>query len=194
MFEDLAYGITPYSTYLHNDLLICNCKDRDFAYRIQQKQPDVLYNEIKGLLTSKLGLVSPLEILSIKNNIVKTHNTEYENWSSIKKKTIRETIIENFAIDMKNRFDLSHSQVRYLIDVIFLMLILKILTSDDIVIQNNSIVEIKGICFDHKKVVIERKLYDANDMYMVPEIIIVDSLMSDHWEKFLNTLRKLQPN
>lgn len=190
IFEDLAYGITPYSTYLHNDVLICNSKDKEFAYKICSKSSEILFNDLKTIFTVKLGIMSPSEILYNRNNLIQKQEADYDNWSSIKKKNIKETIIENFAIDMKNKFSLTQQQTKYLIDIIVLMLILKIINNDDIIIQNSCISEIRGIQFSQKQIQISHRLYDW-DMVTDSDIIITDKLMSEQWNRFLTSLRKL---
>ena len=194
IFEDLAYGITPYSTYLSKDMIMCNYKDREFVYRIQKKSSDVLFNEISEIFRTKLKLLSPSEILSNKNDIIFLHeNTIYNDWSSIKKKNIKETIVENFAIDMKNKHSLSVQQTKYLIDVIFLALIFRILLPSDIIIEKGTIIHINGIKFEDKQVLLDFEIYNIQHTTS-PDIIIENNLMSENWEKFLSTLRKLKPN
>ena len=58
IFEDLAYGKTPYGTYISKDFLCCNYKDKEFSYKIEKKPSNQLYSDIYGLLHKKLGLLS----------------------------------------------------------------------------------------------------------------------------------------
>ena len=53
IFEDLAYGKTPYGTYINKDFLCCNYKDKEFSYKIEKKEPELLYNDILFLLGKK---------------------------------------------------------------------------------------------------------------------------------------------
>jgi hypothetical protein len=117
----------------------------------------------------------------------------YNDWSLIKKKNIKETIIERYVIDMKNKFSLSIQQAKYLIDVIFLSLILRVINPSDIHIAKGTISEINGIHFEVGKVYMDYNLYDIQTSSQ-PEIIIQENMMSDNWYKFLCTLRKLNPN
>ena len=61
VFEDLAYGKTPYGTYISKDFLCCSYKKKEFSYKIEKKLPKDVYNDVYDLLTNKLGLLSPLE-------------------------------------------------------------------------------------------------------------------------------------
>lgn len=192
IFEDLAYGITPYSTYISRDVIICNHKDREFAYKIQRKTSEVLYEEIFELFKKKLGLLSPTEILSIKNNII---NDDIRNdWSLIKKKNIRETLIERYVIDMKNKFNLSIQQAKHLNDIIFVSLTLRVLLSSDIIINQGFIENVNGIHFEQGKILLDYNIYNIPTSSQQLEFIIDEKLMSTYWPKFLNTLRKLNPN
>jgi hypothetical protein len=192
VFEDLSRGVSPYSTYITKDVITCNYKDREFAYRIQRKPSDILYEEIVTLFKTKLGMMSPSEILTNKNDMIQSGDI-YNDWSLIKKKNIKETIIERYVIDMKNKFSLSIQQAKYLIDVIFLSLILRVINPSDIHIAKGTISEINGIHFDVGKVYMDYNLYDIQTSSQ-PEIIIQENMMSDNWYKFLCTLRKLNPN
>ena len=53
IFEDLAYGKTPYGTYINKDFLCCNYKNKEFSYKIEKKDPKTLYNDIYSLLGNK---------------------------------------------------------------------------------------------------------------------------------------------
>ena len=47
VFEDLAYGKTPYGTYISKDFLCCSYKKKEFSYKIEKKLPhigDSLFN------------------------------------------------------------------------------------------------------------------------------------------------------
>ena len=39
VFEDLAYGKTPYGTYISKDFLCCSYKKKEFSYKIEKKLP-----------------------------------------------------------------------------------------------------------------------------------------------------------
>ena len=58
IFEDLAYGKTPYGTYINKNFLCCNYKNKEFSYKIEKKNADQLYNDVFNLLAKKLGLLS----------------------------------------------------------------------------------------------------------------------------------------
>lgn len=70
IFEDLAYGKTPYGTYISKDFLCCNYKDKEFSYKIEKKNSEQLYEDIYLLLAKKLGLLSQRDKLKKKNRFL----------------------------------------------------------------------------------------------------------------------------
>lgn len=193
IFEDLAYGITPYMTYISKDMLICNHKDREFAYRICKKDPMILYNEIIGLFKTKLGLLSYVEIISKRNDIEQFYDNPVNtnDWVSIKRKTVKEIYIEKFIIDMKSKYSLNIAQTRRLSNVIFLAFVYKVITPADIVIDNGVIEYIDGIEISENGVVLKRNIYDIQ-INLTTEIVVDKKLMSEEWSRFLANLKKVK--
>ena len=113
------------------------------------------------------------------------------DWVSINRKNIKELYIEKFAIDMKNKFNLTITQTRYLIDIIFIAFVYKIISPNDVIIENGVIKNINGIKVTSKGVVLVRNLYDIR-VNLSPEIVIDKKLMSDEWNRYLANLRKLK--
>ena len=55
IFEDLAYGIAPYGTYISKNFLCCGYKDKEFSYKIDSSMnAQVLYTDIYNLITKLL--------------------------------------------------------------------------------------------------------------------------------------------
>ena len=195
IFEDLAYGKTPYGTYISKDFLCCNYKDKEFSYKIERnKQSDVLYNEVYDLLANKLGLLSQQDKL---NKRIEFYNVEEnikacrKDWSSIRKKNVKDLLIENYVIDMKNKYNLSIKQAKRLLSIIFIGIVFKVINSKDIEYSEGRIQNINGVDFERKKIIMRKNIYDL-EVSFAPSIIIDKKLMSDNWEKYLTTLRKMK--
>lgn len=193
IFEDLSYSKTPYGTYISKDCFCCNYKTKEFNYKIEKKDPRILYNDITNLLIKKLGLLSQKDKIKKK---VDFHIIEEEIkegrklWSNIRRKNIKDLMIENFVIAMKNKYNLNIKQAKYLISVIFIGMVFKIITIKDIDYRNGIVYSINGIEFASKQVILNKNIYDIK----IPQtcILIEDkNLLSDNWSKYIENLRKI---
>lgn len=193
IFEDLAYGKTPYGTYISKDFLCCSYKNKEFSYKIERKDPERMYNEVYGLLSKKLGILSTREKAMKRVDFHKIEDQIKEgrrNWNSIRKKNVKDLLIENFVISMKNRHNLSIKQTRYLLSIIFIAMVFKVITSKDIDYRDGKIHNIEGIDFVNKNVVLRKNVYNI-DISFAPYIVMDKKLMSDNWDKYLEKLRKI---
>jgi len=178
IFEYLAYGICPYGTYISKDFLCCSYKKKEFSYKIDNnKNPEIIYNEIYDLLTQKLGLISQEEKLRKRNDI--------------RKKNIREILIELYVLKVKNKYNLSFNQSKYLYSMILIGLMLKVILSKDIIIKNGMIDEIEGITFQNGRIIFEKNFYEVEPEF-TPEIIVTRKAMIDNWDKYLKELMKVK--
>ena len=188
IFEDLAYGITPYGTYINKDMLTCNYKDREFVYKIQKKDAKELYNDIFNIFKVKLSLMSRDEIIQKKDDMDKDVNF-HEDWASIKKKNLKDVMIECYVLEMKNKYNLTIKQAKYLISIIFLAFVFKVFVTQDVVICEGKIQSINGLEYSEGKILLKKNIHDIQ-VNLSPEIILNKKLMSDEWDKFIAALKK----
>lgn len=192
IFEDLAYGKTPYGTYISKDFLCCKYKKKDFSYKIERKDPKILYEEVYNLLANKLGLLSNTEKIKKKkmiNELETNLKHSGKNWVDIKKKNTKETLIELYVAKMKNKYSLSIAQSRYLLSIIFVAMVFKVISNKDIEYENGVIHNIKGIDFIKRQIIVEKDLYNL-EVSFAPDIVLDKNLMSDSWEKYLKDLKR----
>lgn len=190
IFNDLAYGVTPYGTYIVKDFLTCNFKDREFVYKIQEKDSKELFNDITSIFRNKLSLMSREEIIRRKNDLYNDDNFNLsEDWISIKKKNIKEVMIEKYVMDMKKTYNLSMKQCNYLLSIIFLSFVFKVFGTSDVFIKEGKIVSIKGLEYSEGKILLKKNILNIQ-VNISPEIVISKKLMSDEWDRFLNALKK----
>ena len=193
VFEDLSYGKCPYGTYISKDFLCCNYKNKEFSYKIESKNPKQLYNDIYILFIKKLGLLSHKDKIEKKINFdnIESEIKEYrKSWSNIRKKNIKDLLIENYVIDMKKRYLLTIKQTRNLLSMIFIGMVFKVINVKDIDYEEGIIKNINGISFKNKQVVFEKDMYKF-DVNPASYVIIEKNLMSDSWYKYLETLKKI---
>lgn len=191
IFEDLAYSITPYGVYVNKDFLTCSYKDKEFSYKIQKKDPKELYEDIYSIFKNKLGLMSRDEIIKKKIDVdnMKEDIRTYTDWSNLKKKNIKDLLIEKYALSMKSKYSLTLPQTRHLVSIIFLAFIFKVITSEDITIKNGIIEQIEGIDFEHGKILMIKDIYDINPT-IYTDVIIDKKVMSDEWWKYTSSIKK----
>ena len=190
IFEDLAYGQSPYGTYISKGFFCCSYKNKEFSYKIEKKDTKKLYEDICGLC-KKIGILSHddkiQKTIDFKNaeNDIKDNN---QKWCNIRKKNLKDFLIENYVIRMKKKYNLNVSQSKYLNYVIFISMIFKIISIKDIDYEDGEIKNIVGISFTDKNVIIDKDLYQ----YDSRKCILIDDkkFMSDNWEKYLFNLRK----
>lgn len=190
IFEDLAYGQTPYGTYISKGFFCCNYKNKEFSYKIEKKDKYRLYEDI-CVLCKKIGLMSHNDKIQKKMDFKNAENEikgEREKWSNIRKKNLKDFLIENYVIRMKKQYNLDVGQSKYLNYVIFLSMIFKIINMKDIEYEDGQITNIKGISFANKEIIIENDLFE----YESRKCILIDdhSFMSDSWDKYLSGLKK----
>ena len=193
IFEDLAYGKTPYGTYINKDFLCCNYKDKEFSYKIEKKEPELLYNDILFLLGKKLVILSSKD----KNNKqIDFKNIENElkecrkNWSNIRKKNIKDLLIERYVLNMKDKYLLTFKQAQELLSHIFIGLVFKVISVKDIKYNDGVITSIDGITFENKKINMQKNIYD-NEIEFRKCIIIDKNEMSENWYKYISNLKKI---
>jgi hypothetical protein len=193
IFEDLAYGKTPYGTYIIKDFLCCNYKDKEFSYKIEHNDTTIIYNDVYSLLAKKLGLLSNrekvkkrLDFHDIEDQLIESR----KSWSNIRKKNIKDLLIEGYILEMKIRYSLSITQAKYLMSIIFVAMIFKVITAKDIQYSDGKIQHIDGITFTPGEIILERDIYNTN-INFAPQIVIDKNLMSDNWDKYLISVRKV---
>ena len=150
IFFDLAFGKPPFGTYLSKDFLCCSLKQKEFNYKIEEKDSETLYKEVFSLLRNRLGIFSNQEKVPKINDI--------KNWNDIKTKKMKELLIELYVLRMRTKYSLSIKQARYLLSTILIAMALKLITVNDIDYSNGRINKIEGINFSKKQVIITRNL------------------------------------
>jgi hypothetical protein len=196
VFEDLAYGIGPHGTYISNSMLCCNFKRKSFMYDLRNKNAHTLFTEISELLKLKLELKSEMDRKIDNTNIqdalekIKSHNT---TWNSIKKKNIKELIINMFVSNMKQTYSLNNKQTTELLTYINMAIVFKTLSSDDIHYENGQIIKIKGIKFDQHIVIYEKSLYNSVDNSKIckSDFTSKKKSLNEDWDKYLKEMGKL---
>jgi len=193
IFEDLAYGRTPYGTYITKDFICCNYKGKEFSYKIDTtKTGELLYTELYSILFNKFGLLSMEDKQVLRSKFEKTRDStalmNSTSWAGIKKKNIKQLMIENFVIAAKKKYSLNQLHTKKLLSYIIIGLIFKTIENDDIDFCDGKIAKIKGFEFEKNNFVKPAGLFvfDSNTAQLVNS----KKKMSDIWEKYLVNFKK----
>jgi hypothetical protein len=155
IFEELAYNNCVQGSYISKGFFCSNIKGKEFNYKFIDKSPVVIHNEIIKLLRDKLNIMSKNDRKNILEEIqlIEKELELYKKieWSSIKKKSIKDILIQNFLIKAKYTYDIKNTQIKKLYNLINLGLMLKSIKNSDIVYKNGEISDIVGITFDKGK-------------------------------------------
>jgi len=193
IFEDLAYGRTPYGTYITKDFICCNYKGKEFSYKIDiTKTAEMLYNELYNILFNKFGLLSMEDKQILRSKFEQTRDstllTNNTSWVSIKKKNIKQLMIENFVITTKRKYGLSTVQAKKILSYIIIGLIFKTIDNNDIDFQEGKIISISGFEFEKNTFTIPKNLFEFENSAAQPANS--KKKMSDIWEKYLVNFKK----
>jgi len=160
VYEDLAYGRCPYGIYLQKNYLCCCIKNKEFTYKIEEEKPiEIIYNETYYLLKHRVGLLSEKEKLIQRERVLKTRINKKEEWINVKKKMIRDTLLENFVLTKSQDYLLSINVSKKVLSLIIVGLMFKTLNAKDIYYKDGFIKDINGFAFHDKKVLITKNIY-----------------------------------
>jgi len=198
LFEDLAYGRPPPCTYINKNFLCCSFKGKEFSYKIEKKDPEVLYNDLHKILTEKIGIFSQKEKYQKKfifHEIEKSLKDSSQNWSDIRKKNIKDVLYEKFVIDMQKQYNLTVKQAKYLLSIIMLSIMFKTIKLKDVKYDNDKIVSINGIEFEEGKIILKRDICaDASnfDFFETENEIEPKKIMSENWGRYVKSLKDIR--
>ena len=71
IFEDLAYGLTPYGSYIKNDALHCRTKNGTASVIIDKNDIQNTHNGVYNMFTTHLNIMSPIERIQTQNEFDK---------------------------------------------------------------------------------------------------------------------------
>lgn len=147
IFEDLSYGRTPYGVYFTKGFICCGFKGKEFSYRIDENKPiPDLFNEVKKILQTKVGLRSTTDLINVRQKFDETNKelslSDCSDWSKVKKKEVKNLLLESFVI--KNNPKEPRIKLKRQLCTLLLALQLKLITNDDITIKCGEIKKIKN--------------------------------------------------
>lgn len=196
IFEDLAYGKCPNGTFIHKNFFTSNYKGKEFSYKIEETDAKIIYENIYNLLTKKLKILSDedrkaqlLDYIKLENEV---GDIRHDKWSNIKKKSTKDSLIEQYIIDIKKTWDLNDKQVKKLQKQINLGLIFKTISHKDIIIIDGKIDKIMNIEFYPKGYEFTIDLIKSEEIDLLSDNGNDIFYLSDLWYKeFTNTSKEI---
>lgn len=132
IFNQLSYGICPFGVTIHNTDIYCNFPGKHFHYDFSNKSHTEIYNDITTLFKEKLDIQSKNDLLREKKILNESIHFSFDSWKDIKKKNIKDILIEQYVISLKHKYDLSYIRVRKILASIHLAFTFKIISNDDV--------------------------------------------------------------
>lgn len=164
IFDNCAKGKFPKNTrYNHEDSIIIYKDENNNNVMVNlPDNPENLYKILMDIFREKLGLFSPLDFHFKKEEIEALKDGESIDldceWKKIKPKYIKDDLIMNYILKMKDRYDLTYSQAKKIFVTINLGMQSKKITSDDFDFRDREIKNINGVVFDPNS----KKVYITN--------------------------------
>jgi len=152
VFTNLAHGRAPHGCYITSSsfLVSTSGKGESFSYFFldQSKDASTIGREIIDMLSKKLNFMSMsdralklIEFERIKHNL--RLDIKQAVWGGLRKKKIKDQLIETYVLDLKRAQNLPMQKARDLLSVITMNLIFKQIDSDDVALKNARITDIK---------------------------------------------------
>jgi len=199
-YEDLSSGKSTKGIFISNGTIQSSNKRNGFSYTISNdKAPEIIVKELHYLITTHTNICSSRDINQKRNIIVELEEElqAYDNseWTSIKRKSIRDILIVNYAIKLNKKYNLDWNSTISAYHTILNAFENKTHTSKDVVFSKGKIQHIYDIEFSEieKKILNKRKL--EKDKFEVQEDnhntgIILQNLFENYvnvWVKYIKS-------
>jgi hypothetical protein len=190
VYEDMAYGKCPYGLYLQKNYLCCCMKNKEFTYKLELEKPiEEIYNDTYNLLKFRVGILSEKEKLIQREKVLRNRlSLKKDEWQNVKKKMIRDTLLENFVLNKSNQFFLSMTVSKKVLSLVIIGLMFKTLNSKDIIYSDGFIQDISGFVFQPKRVLVTKNIYMNKNQKSAEDESFIIKQMSTFWPIYLNEI------
>jgi hypothetical protein len=152
LFLGLAHGRAPTGCYVSNSgFLTCGIKNKEFAYKLDADKPvEELRRDITRLLKERLKLLSFDDRIKRLKKFEDAKRIQKEKmlecgWADIRKKNIKDMLLENYVIDLMRKKKLGKQHAVKLFAKLTIAIIFKLLSPCEILCKNGKIDEITGV-------------------------------------------------
>ena len=152
VFEDCARGRFPKGSGIDTAGNAVYFKGKNVQWHQLSENPELLYCELKGLFQNNLNLKSKKD-RSDTHKEVEVLKTQIESlysgtWHSIRKKSIKDALIRNFVLNLKEAYSLSQQQTIYLHRLLQLGFLFNWIDPDSVKYEDKQILEIGNLYYD----------------------------------------------
>lgn len=189
IFENLAYGEAPKGITLKNHILYSTLKKKEFNYTFEDKEPKEIFEDLYNIFTNTFNMKSHGENVKkqeILNEFLRQNSKRRseELWNKIKRKSIRDNLIQDYVLSCKYKYNLSEYDVKKLYFYISVGCVFKLFTGNDIYLDKGFINSINGIELDQGTVRILKKFNEPSIKKEVEKTAHLYNL----WDNYLKTL------
>jgi hypothetical protein len=161
VFENLAYGDPPKGVYIKDSKLYSLTKKKEFSYDFSEKDSEQVYTDVHQILSKVFGLKCKSEQSRRREMFDQyiSSNSSRRNedvWSRLKRKTIRDNLLQDYVISCKNKYELSDEEVKKLYFYVSVGPTYKLFSSSDIHLVDGVIDKIDGINISQGAVTVDR--------------------------------------
>jgi len=174
LFYDLSYGKCPYGISLYKGSLSCYLKGKEFCYTLSEnKDPKKIRDDVMTLLRRRAGIVSDMEKTTERNRLIRHRRQENppsssgkreclaprEEWNMVRKKMIRDTLLEQFVLVKARRYHLTPIICRRVLSLLIVGLMFKTVTAGSILYRDGFISRVSGFEFFPRKVIVAPSIF-----------------------------------
>lgn len=181
IYEDLAYGKTPFGLYIQDNYLCCYIKSKEFSFKITDSTEESL-DELHLLLKKRAGILSDKDKIENKDTLL---NENIQQTKTIQKKSYRENLIQNYIISQGRKYTISMENLKKILMFLQNAFLFKVLSLSDLDIKEDKIHSIKGIVFKKNKIIIEHDLFSNIHSFHVSEDEIKKTNIIDLFSNFI---------
>lgn len=139
IFENMAYGVCPYGTFIHQGTLYCNIKEKQISYHFASKPDADIRDTLLHYFRTKLSIGTLSEFMAVRTAMENTLLlSNYTSWKDIRKKNIQTILLINYALHVGKKHNLNINQVQQLFKDICTGFTFKWIDKDDVVYDPTS--------------------------------------------------------
>lgn len=179
-FENMACGKCPSGLFMHKNHIQCCILGQEFLYKIDATKP------VHTLREEMTTILSPF----VHTNCKLSTGNGQTAWNQVKKKVIRNTLLERYVLDRAKTYHLTMFVAKRLLSAIIIALMFKTISSKNIEYRDGYIHRIDGFCFEPKRVIITKNIYHSKlrDETTI-DVYPAHRYLSECWTSYLDELR-----